>query len=323
MANILLLPAGGLFFAAAALRRALYRVGIFRTHKIPVPVAVVGNIVVGGGGKTPLTAELASQFRLAGLSPGIVSRGYGGREDGEVMMVEDDSDWRMCGDEPLMLRRKTGLPVCAGANRVEAARTLAEQGCDVIVSDDGLQHLALGRDLEICAAQADYRNGNGWPLPSGPLREPASRMGRRDLIAVFGEGEAAEWGVQEEKFFAGFKLEGSGFFAVDGSGSRFSVEEIFGRRVAAFAGLARPGRFFAQLRGLGIYPAPEIGLPDHGRMADEWGWIPPDCEWILTTEKDAVKYEGERRILALETRAILPPHFVSAALSALKKIGAT
>ena len=306
--NAALLPIGGLFFAAVAARRALYRGGILRAQKIPVPVAAVGNIVAGGGGKTPLVAALADEFRRAGMSPGIVSRGFGGR--GEKIMVEPDTDWRLCGDEPLMLRRKTGLPVCACPDRPAAARALVRRGCDIIVSDDGLQHLALGRDVEICALQGDYQNGNGWPLPAGPLREPPSRINQCDFAAVFGGEYAHPRAVEIE-------LRPCGFYAATSPESRFSESDLRGRKTAAFAGIARPERFFAELKKMGIYPDAEAPLPDHGRMTDEQlrGF---SADYILTTEKDAVKYGGERRLLALETRAILPPHFFPAVLKKLE-----
>ena len=306
--NLALLPLGGIFFAGVALRRALYRVGVLRAKKIPAPVVVVGNIVAGGGGKTPLTAELANQFRLAGMSPGIVSRGFGG--GGGMVMVENETDWKLCGDEPLLLRRKTGLPVCACPDRAAAAAALAKLGCDVIVSDDGLQHYAMARDVEICATQADYQNGNGWPLPAGPLREPPSRMRECDFVASFG-GEVSH--SNEFKI----ELRPLGFYAANDSESRFSAADLRGKRTAAFAGIARPERFFSELEKMELRPAIALPLPDHRRLTDaQLRGLPAD--YILTTEKDAVKYGGERRLLALETRATLPPQFVPAVL---RKIG--
>ena len=306
--NLALLPLGGIFFAAVAVRRALYRAGVLRVKKIPVPVVVAGNIVAGGGGKTPLTAELANQFRAAGMSPGIVSRGFGG--GGKMVMVENETDWKLCGDEPLLLRRKTGLPVCACPDRAAAALALAKRGCDVIVSDDGLQHCAMARDVEICATQADYQNGNGWPLPAGPLREPPSRMRECDFVASFG-GAASHSNAFE------IELRPLGFYAANDPESRFSESDLRGKRTAAFAGIARPARFFSQLEKMGLRPTIALPLPDHRRLTDaQLRGLPAD--FILTTEKDAVKYGDERRLLALETRAIFPPHFFPAVL---RKIG--
>ena len=320
--NAALLPLGGLFFAAVAARRALFRVGILRAARLQVPVVVVGNIVAGGGGKTPLVAALAEKFREAGMSPGIVSRGFG-RKGGKAkapMTVEADSDWRQCGDEPLMLRRKTGLPVCVCPNRPAAAQALARRGCDVIISDDGLQHLALARDAEICALQADYQNGNGWPLPAGPLREPAARIRRCDIVAVLAAGDEKNFPEELKSDSRAMRIElrPAGFFAVDSPESRFSESDLREKRTVAFAGIARPARFFAELKRMGIRPEVEIPLPDHGRLpAGALAGIPAG-HFILTTEKDAVKYGGERRLLALETRAILPPQFFPAVM---RKIG--
>ena len=321
--NAALLPFGGAFFAAVATRRALFRAGVLRRTRLEVPVVVVGNIVAGGGGKTPIVAALVDALRKRGMSPGIVARGFGAHAKAPTM-VENDSDWRLCGDEALMLRRKTGVPVCVCADRVKAARALALRERDVVVSDDGLQHFALGRDVEVCAAQADYGIGNGWPLPAGPLREPSSRMNECDVVAVCGDdGEGGEGGVGGVGVFfhpdaMRIVLQPSGFFAADFPQRRFAASDLRGKRVAAFAGIARPARFFAGLRKMNLHPDPALSLCDHGTISES-DLRGMSAEWILTTEKDAVKYRGESRLLALETRAVLPPEFAAAVAEKIER----
>ena len=182
-ANWALLPAAFLFGAAAAARRGLYRIGALRSESVGAPVIVVGNIVAGGGGKTPLVIALASALQQRGFAPGIAARGVGGNSGG-LLCVGEETSWRECGDEPLLIFRRTHAPVCVCKERARAARALVEKGCNVILCDDGLQHYALRRDLEICAANANFGLGNGWQLPAGPLREGKNRIARCDILAV-------------------------------------------------------------------------------------------------------------------------------------------
>ena len=184
--SILLVPAAVVFRGAAVMRRTLYRRGLFRIEHLPVPVIVVGNITVGGSGKTPLTIALANELARRGWHPGIVSRGYRAMSRApRPVGVGDDAD--AVGDEPLLLAR-TGLPVWIGADRPAAARALLEAhaDCDLIIADDGLQHYALARNIEIAVIDASRGLGNGLPLPAGPLREPAARLGAVDAIVYLG-----------------------------------------------------------------------------------------------------------------------------------------
>jgi tetraacyldisaccharide 4'-kinase len=174
-------------------RRAAYARGWLRSQRLQRPVLVVGNITVGGSGKTPLVIWLAAQLRAAGWTPGIVLRGYGGAGSSRrtALRVEPDSDPRLVGDEALLLRQRTGVPVAVCRERVRAARLLLGEGVDLIVSDDGLQHLALARNVEIAVIDANYGLGNGYLLPAGPLREPRARLAQVDALVI--NGQSAHW----------------------------------------------------------------------------------------------------------------------------------
>ncbi|MEE4163274.1 MAG: tetraacyldisaccharide 4'-kinase, partial [Woeseiaceae bacterium] len=182
----LLIPLSLVYAAVISLRRALYRLGIFGSERLPVPVVVVGNIVAGGAGKTPVTLFLAEALSAAGFRPGIVSRGYGRADDRRLVAVTATSRAADVGDEPLLLARRSGCPVVVGRDRVAAGRMLVEQGVDVVIADDGLQHYRLERDAEICVVDGSRLLGNGWLLPAGPLREPRARLGRVDMILLNG-----------------------------------------------------------------------------------------------------------------------------------------
>ena len=189
-----LVPFAAAFAALASARRALFRLGVLHERRLPVPVVVVGNITVGGSGKTPLAAALTRALAERGWHPGIVSRGHGGsRVHGSPIVVAPDSDAREVGDEPVLLVR-TGIPVVVAADRVAAARALIEAHpqCDVIVADDGLQHYRLARNFEIVVVDAARGLGNGWRLPAGPLREPAARLEEADaIVALVTQGSSA------------------------------------------------------------------------------------------------------------------------------------
>lgn len=275
----LLLPLAVLFGLVTGLRRWAYRSGLLRVHRLTVPVIVVGNITAGGSGKTPVAGWLVGLCRDAGLRPGIVSRGYGGRPSTEPRLVRAADAAADVGDEPLLLHRQTGAPVCVHPDRVAAGRRLVAEGVDVIIADDGLQHYRLHRDLEIAVIDGERRLGNGFLLPAGPLREGAARLQTVDLVIVNG-GRAGE---------GEFRLESriSGLRALDGS-RQATLESLRGQRVRAVAGIGNPGRFHAQLAAAGLQVDP-VPVADHGRvdldaLAGESG-VP-----IVMTEKDAVKY---------------------------------
>lgn len=276
-------PVAAVYGALSALRGALYRSGVLRTERLPVPVVVVGNVVAGGAGKTPVTQAVVRALRERGWHPGVVSRGYG-RATTDCREVLPDADASAVGDEPLLLARSTGAPVFVAARRAEAARALLRQHprTDVVVCDDGLQHLALARDVELCVFSEEGA-GNGWLLPAGPLREPWPR--RVDAVLHAGHAprgaESAALGV--------FPIRRSlADHAVARDGSTVPLAQLQGRPLHAVAAIARPAAFFAMLRGRGLTVAEETALPDH---ADYAGWQPGRGEGVqvVCTEKDAAK----------------------------------
>ncbi|NNG23831.1 tetraacyldisaccharide 4'-kinase [Telluria aromaticivorans] len=280
-----LLPLALVFRLLAAVRALLYRLGLKQSERLPVPVIVVGNIFIGGTGKTPLTIWLAEALRAAGLRPGVISRGHGGAES-SPREVTPRSDPREVGDEPLLIAARAGCPVVVGRKRAEAGRALlaAHPEVDVLITDDGLQHYALARDIEIVLF--DGRGvGNGWLLPAGPLREPPSR--RRDFTVInapaIAPALAAAVGGQP------FQMQLAGEFAepLARPGERLPLAQLAGKRIVAAAGIGNPGRFFAMLRGAGLTVG-ELPLPDHHDFLDR-PFDTVDADVILITEKDAVK----------------------------------
>jgi tetraacyldisaccharide 4'-kinase len=278
-------PLSLLFRLLAGLRAALFRAGLMQSHKLPVPVLVVGNIFIGGTGKTPLTIWLAEALRDAGFTPGIISRGHGGAANAP-REVTADSLAADAGDEPLLIARRTGCPVMVGRDRPAAGRALlaAHPRVDVIISDDGLQHYALQRDIEIVLF--DGRGaGNGWLLPAGPLREPVSR--RRDFTVVNTPQLTPE--LAQRVGGAPFQMQLAGTLAerMSARAERLPLAALAGKRIVAAAGIGNPGRFFAMLRAQGL-AFDELALPDHHDFLDQpFARVVADI--ILITEKDAVK----------------------------------
>ena len=276
----LLWPLGTLFRVAAELKRLAYRFGILSIARLPVPVIVVGNITVGGTGKTPFVIWLASELRTRGYRVGIVSRGYGGMAQSWPQSVAAASDPTLVGDEPVLLARATGCAVTVGPDRVAAAQALlAADRLDVILSDDGLQHHALGRTIEIAVVDGERGLGNGFCLPAGPLREPQRRIDCVDAVVANG-GSWNRPGVFRAQPAA------QRLYQVAGSG-RKSLEEFRDTRVHAVAGIANPARFFDLLEAAGVDVLPHP-LPDHARFDVASLEFGDSCP-VLVTEKDAVK----------------------------------
>lgn len=280
--SLLLLPISGLFRAVVALRRIAYKSGMLRSQKLPLPVIVVGNITVGGTGKTPLVIWLTETLRDMGHQPGVVSRGYGGEASSWPQLVEVESDPAQVGDEPVLIALRTGCPVAVAPQRVKAAQLLiSDKRCDVIVSDDGLQHYALERDLEIVVLDGERRLGNGRCLPAGPLRETAARLHSVDLVVVNGEASANECRMD----LVGVKAR-----SLSDSYVSHELSEWQGSTVHGVAGIGNPGRFFAHLRAHGL-DVLEHPFPDHHRF-EEKDLSFSDSLPVLMTEKDAVKCRG-------------------------------
>ena len=278
--SLLLLPFSLLFWLISTFRRKAYASDILKSHKIGVPVVVVGNINVGGNGKTPLVIYLSNFLKQQGYRPGIVSRGYGGKAPSYPMTVQDNSDPAQCGDEPLFIRQRVNCPVVVDPNRVRGAETLVnEHKCNVIISDDGLQHYRLARDIEIAVVDGQRRQGNGLLLPAGPLREGKWRLQQVDFIVLNG-GK-----LKKDEYL--MSLEPGRLVNVKFKGQTKSLNQITGP-VSAIAGIGHPKRFFDLLRNKGIKLENTLAFPDHHqyKAAD----IPKNT--VLMTEKDAVKCAG-------------------------------
>lgn len=285
------LPLAALYGGLVRLRHALYRRGWLHTRKLLVPVVVVGNIVVGGAGKTPLTIALVEGLRARGFKPGVVSRGYGGTAQGP-MLLDGQPDPAMVGDEPALIRVRTGAPVAIGADRPVAAALLPGEGVDVIVADDGLQHYALARDIEVCVVDGARGLGNGRLLPAGPLREPPGRLDEVDFVVVNAgdatstplAGDVSE--LQRTASAIRMRLRGGVARNMHDQSLR-PLQDFSTSRVHAVAGIGHPPRFFDALRAFGIEVV-EHGFPDHQRYAANDLHFGDDLP-LLMTEKDAVK----------------------------------
>lgn len=281
------LPLAGVFGVLAALRRGAFRAGLLKRDRMPVPVIVVGNIAVGGSGKTPVVAWLAGVLRAAGYVPGVVSRGYGAAVAG-VAMVTVDSDPKACGDEPVLLAQLTDCPVAVGVDRPAAARALlrAHPECTVIISDDGLQHYPLQRDIEIAVVD-EATLGNRWLLPAGPLREPLRRLASVDLVIAHGQLSIAMMQSLGSGTVASMRLEGELLRRVAGGGERRPLADLRGQRVHAMAGIGRPERFFQQLRDAGLEVVPHAFPDHHCFRPEDLDFAPGEVK--IMTAKDAVK----------------------------------
>lgn len=298
-----------LFGCVGRLRRGLYRAGLLPRTRLSVPVIVVGNIGVGGTGKTPLTIALVDALRERGFKPGVISRGFGGSARAAVR-VDADSAPAVVGDEARLIFDATQAPVAVARKRAEAGRLLLQGGgIDLLIADDGLQHYALRRDVEICVIDGVRRFGNGRLLPAGPLREPVSRLASVDFrVCNGGTAQADE---------VPMTLAGDTACPLTGAPPR-SLREFAGQRVHAVAGIGNPQRFFAMLRACGIDPI-EHAFPDHH------AFVASDLDFgddapVLMTDKDAVKCAAFARPhwWRVPVRAILPDGFFDAVSARVK-----
>ena len=282
--HLFLWPVSLIFQLLSSIRRWLYRSGVFHSTKLPVPVIVIGNISVGGTGKTPFTLWLAQQLLDAGWHPVIISRGYTKtkKQRPDVPRAVSDNDSPdFVGDEPLLMLQRDLCPVWIGRNRVAVIQALLQihPECDVILSDDGLQHYRLQRDIEIALVDGNRRFGNGLLLPAGPLRESVSRLKSVDFVVINGgTPTTGEYAMQ---------LNGSSFYNLLNPSISLPATAFTGQRIHAIAGIGHPERFFSHLKQLGL-TAQTHAFPDHHcyTASDiDFG----DAEVILMTEKDAVK----------------------------------
>lgn len=305
-----LLPLSWLFRLIVANRKRAYDRGWKERHDFSIPIIVIGNITVGGSGKTPLVIWMVDFLRKAGYRPGIISRGYGGKAKNWPQQVRPDSDPNTVGDEAVLLAQRCGCPIAVGPDRSASIEALLQHtDCNIIVSDDGLQHYELARDIEIAVIDGMRRFGNGCMLPAGPLREPVERLDEVDFVVTNGFAQRGEYAMRFKEMFPR-NLE---------SDESRSLERFAGSTVHAVAGIGNPSRFFSDLRQHGVNLT-EHAFPDHYRFRQR------DLEFndtapVLMTEKDAVKC---RRFTAghywyIPIEAELNKHFGPRLLALLKK----
>ena len=272
-------PLAGLYRGIIAIRQHLYQSNIKKISRFPIPVIVIGNITLGGTGKTPLVAWLANWLTEQGKKPGLVSRGYGGKAATWPQVVSENSDPRLVGEEAVMLVQQTHCPMVAGPDRVAAVnRLLANYDCDVVISDDGLQHYALGRDIEIAVIDGMRRFGNGFCLPAGPLREPKRRLCTVDFVITNGSAKKNEYTM---------RVSAGNICQVMDNHRILDLTTCHGKIIHAVAAIGHPQRFFQQLQSLGLPFIPHE-FPDHHF------YQPADIDFgenaiVIMTEKDAVK----------------------------------
>lgn len=311
----LLKPLSALFRWQAVKRRAAYQRGDKVAWRAPVPVVVVGNITVGGVGKTPLVAGLVEALAEEGYKPGIVSRGYGAKAPHYPFSVTAESDAGQSGDEPLLLAQRTGCPVVIDPDRASAAQYLLHQfDCNVIVSDDGLQHYALARDIEIAVIDGQRGLGNGLCLPAGPLREPPARLESVDFVVVNGEG------FKQQPDVCHMQLKPEQLINLK-SGERLPADALTAADfVHAVAGIGNPGRFFNALKTLGYKVQPH-------EFDDHYRFTAADIRFddqlaVIMTEKDAVKCHAiaHDNCWYLRVNAQLDCDFISELVAKLGKI---
>ncbi len=271
----LLRPLEWLFRSLTAVRRFAYQQGWLRSWRAPCKVLVVGNITVGGTGKTPITVALVEHLQARGIAVGVVARGYGGTAPQYPFVVGQDSPASQCGDEPLLIRQRTGCPVVVGPSRTAAAQALlSTASLDVVISDDGLQHYALQRDFELVVSDAERGFGNGFCLPAGPLREPVSRLNNVDAVVY--RGDRSQRGVM-------YRV---GAVVNLVTGQERSLDS-FTTAVVAVAGIGQPDQFFHTLSDAGLNCETHV-FPDHHAFVA--GDLAPFADRpVIMTEKDAVK----------------------------------
>lgn len=285
----LLLPLSGLFALAVTLRQRLYAMGVLKTRTVDAPVIVVGNVTAGGTGKTPVTIWIAKALTHLGYKPGVVSRGYGGTVGAAPVTVTPESDPAQVGDEAIVIAAQCRCPVVVHPDRVAAARQAVASGANVIVSDDGLQHYSLGRDIEVAVVDSARGFGNGWLIPAGPLREPASRLASVDVVMVHRHPGCDVEPVVRRMGGSrplGFRLRIQAVMRLDDTDVRH-IDDFSGRTVHAVAGIGHPERFFSMLESHGISVI-RHPLPDHSEITVGDIRFDDDLD-VLMTQKDAVK----------------------------------
>lgn len=276
----LLLPLSWLYGLVSGGIRLCYTLGIKRAWRVPVPVVVVGNLTAGGNGKTPVVIWLVEQLQQRGLRVGVVSRGYGGKAASYPLLLSTETTTAEAGDEPVLIYQRTGVPVAVSPNRADAVKEiLAHHDVQIIVTDDGLQHYRLARDVEIVVVDGVRRFGNGWWLPAGPMRERAGRLKTVDAVIV--NGGIPQAGEIPMRLAAGLAVNLR-------TGERRDVAQL--QNVVAMAGIGHPPRFFATLEACGVQPQKCVPLADHQTLTSgDVNGLLNTSQTLIMTEKDAVK----------------------------------
>jgi tetraacyldisaccharide 4'-kinase len=284
----LLLPLTALFYLISAVRRLAFRFGLLKSYKIDAPVIVVGNISVGGNGKTPVVIYLVELAKTLGFKPGVISRGYGGKAEIYPYLLNENSTTQQAGDESILIYQRCDIPVVVGADRVANAQKLIEQGCNIVISDDGLQHYRLTRDLELVIVDAKRLFGNGFLLPAGPLREGRWRLKKADQIIYNGEHFPKNISLKHKSLL--MTLAGSELTNIT-TGEKRAVVDFLQQWpcVNAIAGIGEPQRFFDTIKAFGFEVTKQQGFIDHKDYAiHDFTQFKTDLP-LLMTEKDAVK----------------------------------
>ncbi|HEY3300662.1 MAG TPA: tetraacyldisaccharide 4'-kinase [Methylophilaceae bacterium] len=284
--HVLLIPLSWVYQFLSKLRRIAYQYGILKSYKLPVPVTVVGNITAGGTGKTPLVIWIALALKQAGYAPAIISRGYGGSEQ-NICAVNIDGDPSVVGDEPILLAKHSHCPVWVGRDRVAVGQALlkAHPECNVIVSDDGLQHYRLQRDVEVAVVDSMRGFGNGYRLPAGSLRESTARLAEVDAVIKNGN-IGLDLPINVATTFV-MQLQTVQFYQLSQPQNRGDASDFVHKKIHAIAGIGNPERFFQTLRGLGLSFDRHVFADHHAFQAQDLQIA--DADIILMTEKDAVK----------------------------------
>lgn len=306
----LMWPLSVLYGVMSGVRRFFYRIGLLASRRFPVPVIVVGNITLGGTGKTPLTLALIDELRRQGYRPGVVSRGYGGKTI-YPHLLDSHSTAAMAGDEPLAIFRRAGVPVVVDPVRVRAVDWLLQKtDCTVVLCDDGLQHYALHRDIEIAVLDGARGLGNHLLLPAGPLREPQSRLQSVDFVVVNGESLLTHQGFHMQLKPQAWQplLQGTGVMPASGA------------RIHAVAGIGNPQRFFSQLQREGFDVVPHAFVDHHAYTPEDFHFA--EKLPVVMTEKDAVKCAGFAAVnwWYVPVQAELPQAFLEALLQRLYQL---
>ena len=311
-ARLVLAPCGWLYRGLCWARRAAYRSSLFNVYRAPVPVIVVGNLTVGGTGKTPVVIWLARKLTEYGFKPGIIARGYRGRAASWPQQVRPDSDPIAVGDEAVLIARRAGVPVAVGPKRAaDIAALLKHADVNIIVCDDGLQHYALARDIEIAVLDGVRRFGNGACLPAGPLREPSTRLQQVDLVVTNGLAARGEFPM---RYLA------ERVHRVGQPGASVALNAFPEKTVHAVAAVGNPSEFFAMLKRNGLRVTPHVFPDHHWFTRDDLAFA--DRQPVIMTEKDAVKCEhfDDPRLWYVPIEAELPDVFERRLRTLLKRV---